>query len=235
MRAAISQSNYIPWKGYFDFINTVDVFVLYDDVQYTKRDWRNRNKIIMQNGPGWLSIPVEVKGKFDQKINETKISEKGWNEKHWNSIYHAYSKAPYWDEYKDIFEELYANATDEYLSRINYKFLKAMNAIFGIKTELRWSSEFELAEERTQRLIDICTDLGASTYVSGPAAKDYMDETPFNDKGIEVEWMDYSGYPQYPQLHGHDFEHGVSAIDLLFNVGPDAPKYMKTFHMDKAA
>lgn len=229
MRVAISQSNYIPWKGYFDFVNTVDVFVLYDDVQYTKRDWRNRNKIVTQNGLQWLSVPVEVKGKYDQKIKDTKISEPGWNKKHWASIVHAYSKAPFWNEYKDRLEVLYESATDEYLSQVNYKFLTLINEILGITTALRWSSEFELAEDRTQRLIDICVDLGATTYVSGPAAKDYMDEMPFNDKGIAVEWMDYSAYPAYPQLHGGEFEHAVTALDLIFNVGPDAPKYIKTF------
>ena len=212
MRVAISQSNYIPWKGYFDFINTVDVFVLYDDMQYTKRDWRNRNKIITQNGSQWLSVPVAVKGKYEQKIKDTKISETGWNKKHWNSIQHAYCKAPFWNEYKDIFEELYVHATDENLSQINYKFLSAMNKIFGITTTLRWSSEFDLAEERTQRLINICKDLNAKTYVSGPAAKDYMNETPFNAAGIEVEWMDYSGYPEYTQMHDQPFEHGVSRL-----------------------
>lgn len=235
MRAAISQSNYIPWKGYFDFINTVDIFVLYDDMQYTKRDWRNRNKVMTQNGPGWLSVPVEVKGKYEQKIKDTKISEKGWNKKHWNSIRHAYSKAPFWEDYKDIFKNLYENTSEEYLSQVNYKFISAINKILGITTPLRWSSEFELAEKRTQRLINICKDLGANTYVSGPAAKDYMDETPFKAEGIGVEWMDYSGYPEYPQMHDQPFEHGVSVLDLIFNTGPDARSYMKTFPESEVA
>lgn len=232
-RVAISQSNYIPWKGYFDFINTVDIFVLYDDMQYTKRDWRNRNQIVTQNGLQWLSIPVEVKGKFDQKIRDTKISDASWNAKHWNTLVHAYSKAPFWADYKGIFENLYLDAPDEYLSQINYKFLKAVNEILGISTELRWSSEFTLAKDRNERLLFICKELGAQTYVSGPAAKNYMDTRLFEEHGVAVEWMDYSGYPEYKQLHGQPFEHAVSALDLIFNTGPQARDYMKTFGREK--
>jgi hypothetical protein len=227
-KVAILQSNYIPWKGYFDLINMVDEFILYDDMQYTKRDWRNRNKIKTPQGLLWLSIPVEVKGKYFQKINETKISEKDWAKKHWQQIKQNYSKAKCFNEYKDIFEELYMTYDEEYLSQINYKFITTINEILGITTKIRWSSEFELIAGQTEKLLGICKDCDADIYISGPAAKDYFDEELAKKENIKVEWMDYSGYKEYEQLHP-PFEHGVSILDLIFNKGSDATKFMKSF------
>lgn len=227
-KALITQSNYIPWKGYFDAIHETDVFVLYDDMQYTKRDWRNRNKIKTQNGLQWLTIPVEVSGKFFQKINETKISDAGWAKSHWNSIRHNYADAPYFQQYKDFFEDLYMNSVDQNLSQINLRFLKAVCGLLDIKTEFRLSSEFELRGERSEKLLNICLDLGCTTYISGPAAKDYLDVSIFTANGITLQWLDYSDYPEYEQLHG-GFEHGVSIVDLVFNTGPEIKKYMKSF------
>jgi hypothetical protein len=227
-RVAILQSNYIPWKGYFDLINMVDEFILYDDMQYTKRDWRNRNKIKTPNGLVWLTIPVEVKGKYFQKINETKVSEKDWAVKHWQQIKQNYSKTKYFKEYKDIFEELYLSCDEGYLSQINYKFISIINEILGIKTKIRWSSEFELVEGQTEKLLEICKDCNADIYLSGPAAKDYFDEDLAKKENIQVEWMDYSGYGEYNQLFP-PFEHGVSILDLIFNEGPHAKEFMKNF------
>lgn len=224
----ITQSNYIPWKGYFDSINTADEFILYDDMQFTRRDWRNRNQIKTRDGIKWLTIPVEVKGKYYQKINETKISEPDWAEKHWNTILHNYSKAKYFNEYKKLFEELYMNNKEEYLSKVNYNFLKAVCEILGIKTKMIWSEEFNLLEEKTERLVDICKTRGATDYYSGPAAKAYMNEELFEKENIKVHYFDYSGYPEYYQLHG-DFTHTVSIIDLIFNEGPNSTKFMKSF------
>jgi len=231
-RIAISQSNYIPWKGYFDSINAVDVFVLYDDMQYTRRDWRNRNKIKTKDGAKWLTVPVEVKGKYFQKINETKISDAGWGQDHWNSILHSYSKAPFFKEYKDIFETIYLGDKEEYLSKINYKFIKAVCDILGITTTILWSDQFQLLEERNERLIGICKELNGTDYYSGPAAKFYMDESLFEKNGIKVHWYDYSGYPVYNQLHG-EFDHAVTILDLIFNEGPEATKFMKSFGHEK--
>jgi hypothetical protein len=227
-KVAILQSNYIPWKGYFDLINMVDEFILYDDMQYTKRDWRNRNKIKTPQGLLWLSIPVEVKGKYFQKINETKISEKDWAKKHWQQIKQNYSKAKCFNEYKDIFEELYMTYDEEYLSQINYKFITTINEILGITTKIRWSSEFELIAGQTEKLLGICKDCDADIYISGPAAKDYFDEELAKKENIKVEWMHYSGYKEYEQLHP-PFEHGVSILDLIFNEGPHAIEFMKSF------
>jgi len=225
----ITQSNYIPWKGYFDSINIADEFIIYDDMQYTRRDWRNRNQIKTYDGLKWLTIPVEVKGKYFQKINETKISEPDWAKNHWNVITHNYKKAEYFSEYKDAFEYLYLNNKEEYLSKVNYNFIKAICDILDIKTKLIWSSEFKLLEDRNERLIDICKTCSATDYYSGPAAKAYMDLSLFEKENIKVHWFDYSGYPEYNQLNG-EFTHAVSILDLIFNEGPDSKNFMKSFN-----
>ena len=226
-KIAILQSNYIPWKGYFDLINMVDEFVFYDEVQYTKNDWRNRNKIKTSQGIQWLTIPVRQET-LEQKIKDTKISDKKWNVKHWRTLSQNYSKSKCFKEYKDIFEELYLNSDEEYLSQINYKFITTINEILGIKTKLRYSSEFELIDGQTEKLLNICKQCEANSYLSGPAAKDYFDEELAKKENIEVEWMNYSGYQEYNQLFP-PFEHGVSIIDLIFNEGSNATKFMKSF------
>ena len=228
-KVAILQSNYIPWKGYFDLINMVDEFILYDDMQYTRRDWRNRNKIKTPQGLKWLTIPVEVKGKFFQKINETKISDKKWGKRHWTQIVQNYKNAHYFKEYKDLFEELYRNNNEIYLSAVNMKFLHAINNILGIHTTIKDSSEFKLIDGKSERLLGICKDCQADVYLSGPAAKGYLDTQLFQNEGIAVEWIDYSGYGQYTQLYP-PFEHGVSVIDLIFNEGSNATAWMQSFH-----
>ncbi len=225
--AVITQSNYIPWKGYFDQIRAADSFVFYDSVQYTKRDWRNRNKIKTPQGLKWLSIPVLVKGKFFQSIRDTKVGDHSWAKKHWKTIEHSYSQAPHFRDYKELFEELYHNAEKlEYLSEINYLFISEICKLLGISTEFSWSQDYELMEDRTEKLAHICTQLDATHYFSGPAAQSYMDESIFDKRGITVQYFSYQGYPEYPQVHG-DFEHGVSVLDLIFSMGPDAHKCLQ--------
>lgn len=225
----ITQSNYIPWKGFFDSINIADEFIIYDDMQYTRRDWRNRNQIKTRDGLQWLTVPVEVKGKYFQKINETIISDPDWGKQHWNKIVHNYSKAEFFSQYKDLFEELYLNNNEKYLSRVNYNFLKVICDFLNIKTNIRWSGEFELLEDRNERLLNICKKCNATDYYSGPAAKAYMDLSLFERENIKVHWFDYSGYPEYRQLHG-EFTHAVSILDLIFNEGPNSKKFMKSFN-----
>lgn len=222
----ITQSNYIPWKGYFDSIAASDIFVVYDDMQFTKRDWRNRNLIKTANEPVWLTVPVEVKGKFFQKIRDTRISDKSWNKKHWDQLRHNYAKAACFKEMKEWIEPLYMNCNFDYLTEVNMLFINAINDFLGIKTTIRFSSEFELAEEKTQRLVNICVDTNATDYYSGPAAKAYMDESLFAAKNVQVHYWDYSGYPQYDQLFP-PFQHGITILDLIFNTGTGAAKYMK--------
>ena len=227
-KIAILQSNYIPWKGYFDMINLVDEFILFDDMQYTRRDWRNRNKIKTENGARWITIPVEVKGKYLQKIKDTVVSDAAWNHKHWDSIVHSYSRAKYFGKYKEIFEELYLGCSEKYLSRINHRFLVAICKLLGIGTKITWSMDYRLTEGKTERLVDLCKQAGADEYISGPSAKGYIDEDMFEKEGIKLSYMDYSGYSEYTQLFP-PFDHAVSIIDLIFNEGHNAKKYMKSF------
>jgi hypothetical protein len=228
----ITQSNYIPWKGYFDNINQVDEFVVYDDMQYTKRDWRNRNQVKTPQGLLWLTIPVDVKGKFLQKINETQVSEKNWGQKHWKTITANYTRAPYFKVYKDIFEPIYLDDSLNNITDINLAFIKAINIILGIKTKITDSRNYILAEGKTERLVEICKACGATDYYTGPAAKAYMDEKLFADENIDIHYFDYSGYPEYPQLF-NEFSHYVSVLDLIFNTGERATTYMKTFNNER--
>jgi hypothetical protein len=226
-KIAILQSNYIPWKGYFDIINMVDEFILYDDIQYTKNDWRNRNRIKTQQGSKWLTIPVRQE-KLYQTIIDTKTADKRWRRIHWSSICQNYSKTRYFKDYKDIFKELYLNCEEYNLSLINYSFIIAINKVLDINTKILRSSEFNLVDGKTERLLGICKDRKATEYISGPAAQGYLDEELFDNEDIRVSWISYSHYPEYSQLYP-PFDHAVTILDLIFNEGPDAKKYMKSF------
>lgn len=225
-KVAIIQSNYIPWKGYFDIIRAMDEFVILDDVQYTKRDWRNRNQIKTLDGVRWLSIPVVTSGLYEQAIRETKVSNQGWRKEHWLTIKHNYSKAPHFAEYADQISDLYLNHDEDYLTKINRQFIEAICQILDIRTPITDSSDYTDTQGKNERLIDICKQAGATDYYSGRAAEGYLDMGLFNAQGIQVHFLDYSNYPEYPQLHP-PFVHGVSVLDLIFNTGQSATDYMK--------
>ena len=224
---AILQSNYIPWKGYFDLINMVDEFVIYDNAQYTKNDWRNRNLIKTNQGVKWLTIPVKHE-RLSHCIKDIKIVDNMWSKKHWTSLSQNYSRSRYFNEYRGIFEQCYLNINSQYLSEVNYMFIETINKILGIETKISWSSDFNLAEGQNERLLDICKQCHATTYLSGPAAKSYFDEELAMKENISVSWMDYTGYAEYNQLWS-PFEHRVSILDLIFNEGPNTRNFMKSF------
>lgn len=231
-KVAILQSNYIPWKGYFDIIDSVDEFIFYDEVQYTTRDWRNRNKIKTPKGLKWLSIPVFARGcqQLGQKISETKIQDYDCFQKHWKQICQFYKHTPYFQDYEDIFASLYQEcANEKFLCKVNYKFINAICKILGIQTKLSSSRDYGLIEGKTERLVDLVLKAGGTEYLSGPAAKNYINEDLFEKAGIKLSWMDYSGYREYPQLYP-PFEHGVSVLDLIFNTGKDAINYIRIRH-----
>ncbi len=224
MKVAIIQSNYIPWKGYFDIIHDVDIFVFLDDVQYTVRDWRNRNLIKTPFGLKWLTIPVG--SERERKIYEVEIRDENWAENHWATIMRFYSKAKFFKEYRDFFEEIYTKKKWNNLSFLNQYLIKEISTKFlGIQTKFYDSREIPSEGAKQQKLISILKKLNATTYISGPSAKNYIDISDFQKEGIEVFYKNYEGYPEYPQLFGK-FEHTVSIIDILFNVGPDAPYYI---------
>ena len=225
-KVAIVQSNYIPWKGYFDMIAAVDEFILYDDVQYTRRDWRNRNQIKTRQGVQWLTVPVCAKGGYYQKIYETKIQGNEWPEAHWKTLVHNYRQAKFFREISELLKPLYLGTSPSHLSQLNRRFIESVCSYLSIKTVISNSCDFELVGGKTECLANLCAQAGGTEYISGPAAKNYLDEQVFNDKGITLTWFDYSGYPDYPQLWG-EFSHEVTILDLLFNCGKNSPYYMK--------
>jgi hypothetical protein len=226
-RIAITQSNYLPWKGYFDSINMVDEFVLYDDAQYTKRDWRNRNRIKTSQGLQWLTVPVLSTGR--RPINATPIGDRGWGSKHWSALQRAYSRAAHFDTVQPQLRSYLTQPTPAMLSDVNHELLAIVCAMLGITTPITRTSEYQLVGDRSQRLVNVCVQAGATEYFTGPAARSYLNEDLFAEHHITVRYFDYAGYPEYPQLWG-EFEHAVSIVDLLFNVGTDAaPSYMKSF------
>lgn len=223
-KVAILQSNYLPWKGYFDIINDVDLFVFYDEVQYTKRDWRNRNKIKTNSISEWISVPVN--GDRCKKIFEVEINDSKWQIKHWKTLKHNYGRTKNFMKYKEFFEEIYTARKWENLSELNQYLIKHISYKFlGIKTEFADSRDFFSEGCKHEKLLSLVKSTGATEYISGPAAKNYLVIADYIATGINVVWKDYSGYPEYSQ-QGSVFEHGVSIVDLLFNVGEDAPYYI---------
>jgi len=232
-RVAILQSNYVPWKGYFDLINMVDEFILYDCVQYTNRDWRNRNRLKTQEGTQWITVPV-IQESRSQKICDTQVLDDKWRRKHWMSICQWYRKAEFFETYKDALEELYMGDDSTYLSEINRRFIESINGMLGIATKISRSRDYELAEGKTEKLVHLCRQAGATEYLSGAAARSYIDDALFEAQGITVSYMSYDGYSEYRQLFCPPFVHSVTILDLILNEGAEgARRHMLSFKQDK--
>jgi hypothetical protein len=220
----VVQSNYIPWKGYFDLIHDADMFIFYDDLQYTKNDWRNRNKIKTPNGADWITIPVGINA--HRLICEVEIKDSSWQNKHWKMLQHNYCKCPHFARYKPFFEYAYQGRRWTNLSELNQFLIRSISSeILHLETAFHDSREYELKGKGLDRLLDLTTQVGTNRYVTGPAGSNYIEPSRFSDVGIELVWKDYSGYPEYPQPFP-PFIHGVSILDLIFNVGVDAPWYI---------
>ncbi len=228
----ITQSNYLPWRGYFDLLRTADEVILLDSVQYTRRDWRNRNRIKTASGAIWLTVPVEVSGRYFQAIDETRVSDPGWADNHRRTIDLAYRRAPHHAEVGGWLDALLASvAKQELISTINEALLRAICVRLGIHVPIRRCTDLLDREamrdmDPTARLVNLAVAAGADRYISGPAAKAYLDESAFTRRGVSVDWMSYAGYPEYPQLWG-EFEPQVSIVDLLFNTGGSAPRFLR--------
>jgi hypothetical protein len=224
----ILQSNYLPWRGYFDLIRRADVFVQFDVVQYTKNDWRNRNRIKTPGGPQWLTIPVRHSLASADAIDQTVVSDLRWADKHIKSLVQNYSRAgAFKAESPWLFHELRSLAGEEFLSVINRRLLGVMCEKLGIATPLVpctdiLSRDTILMLDPNARLVALCEAAGATVYLSGSAAKSYLDVALFAAAGIDVHWMSYENYPAYPQLWG-DFEPKLSIVDLLLNAGSGSP------------
>ena len=223
-RVAILQSNYIPWKGYFDIIHDVDIFIFYDDVQFTKQDWRTRNNIKTTSGDKWLTIPAGAN--IDRLICEVVLEDSRWQRSHWDSVRQQYRACPHFKTYQGFFEEVYLGKQWTKLSDLNQYLIRQISTeILKIGTSFRDSREFQLNGNKQERIIDLVVKSEASHYISGPAAKDYIVPARFEELNIELIWKDYSGYPEYEQFYP-PFKHNVSILDLLFHVGPEAADYI---------
>lgn len=207
-------------------IAAVDEFILYDDMQYTRRDWRNRNQIKTPQGVQWLTVPVLVKGKYHQKIRETEIDGNEWATAHWKALAQNYRRAPHYNEIAAWLEPLYLREEYGQISQMNRRFIEAVCDYLGITTSITNSWDYNIIEGKTERLADLCAQAGGTEYISGPAARDYIEEHVFDELDIKLTWFNYTGYPEYPQLWG-EFTHGVTILDLLFNCGREAHRYMR--------
>lgn len=223
-RVAICQSNYLPWKGYFDLIHDVDLFVFYDDVQYTKNDWRNRNKIKTAQGTQWLTIPVG--SHCHDRICDVKLRDQYWQKQHWKTLVQWYGNVPHFNVYREFLADVYLGRQWCSLSELNqYLTVTIARDYLGLRTRFAPSSQFHSTGTKQTRLLRLLREVAADTYVSGPAAQAYLDTREFDAHGIKVVWKDYSGYPEYPQLYP-PFEHAVTILDLLFHTGESAPQYI---------
>jgi hypothetical protein len=225
-KIAIVQSNYIPWKGYFDLIAAADEFILYDDVQYTRRDWRNRNRVKTPQGLQWLTVPVKTKGKYHDAIREIELDGTAWAETHWRTLVQSYKRAPCFAAVAKELEPLYLGMAHTHLSQLNRALIEWSCGYLGIETVITNSSDYRLEEGKSERLAGLIAQAQGTEYISGPSAREYIDESAFAERGVKLTWFDYEGFPEYPQLWG-GFEHGVTILDLLFNCGKESPRYMR--------
>ena len=224
MIVAVHQPQYLPWLGYFAKIDRADAFVLLDTVQYKKNEWQNRNKI--RNSQNWQWLTVPVKYKFPQLIKEVPINNNiDWKKDHLKSLEQNYGKTKYFKDYHDFFVDLY-NRDWQYLGDLNVYVVKSLAQFLGIKTEfIIFSQEIKSEGKSTDRLVNICRDLKADTYLSGAGGKDYLEMEKFDKVGINVIFQEYQ-HPQYQQ-DCKGFEPYMAVVDLLFNHGKDSLKIIR--------
>lgn len=214
------QPGYLPWLGFFDQMRRCNTFVLYDDVQYDKGGWRNRNRIKANDGPQWLTVPVLTKGRLGQRLLDVEIdSRRPWAQTHLRSIRHCYAAAPFVDRYLPELTEVLARPWHR-LVELDIELIALMSGWLGLRKNVVRSSEVGIGGSRSERLVDLCIYFGATRYLTGDAARAYLDVSLFAERGIEVEWHGFR-HPTYRQQHG-DFVPYLSALDLIFNLGDDA-------------
>ncbi|MDD5313556.1 MAG: WbqC family protein [Dehalococcoidia bacterium] len=219
-QVVVLQPGYLPWLGFFDQMYKSDIFVIYDDVQFDKHGWRNRNRIKTAQGIQWLTVPVLTKGRDKPLINEVLINNNSdWRKAHFSSIKQNYSRTPFFSTYINVFEEIYSQEW-EYLIDLDVTFIRVLMDKLNLNREILFSSKLEVPEHKTHRLINICVKLGATDYLTGKAAEDYIDESLFNEKNIRLQYHNYT-HPSYSQMYG-DFIPFLSVVDLLFNHGPQS-------------
>lgn len=217
MILAVHQPQYIPWLGYFHKIAKCDLFVFLDDVQYKKREFQNRNKIVTPDGPQWLTLPVITKGHYTQNIKDVLLdSTEDWTKNHFKSIEHNYHKAAHYAEHSSFLTELYSKKWEKLID-VSMEFIKYSLNYLAIQTPWKMSSEYNVTETSTARIIELCKKTGADTYLSGAGGKDYMDEELFKHNGIKLVFQDFK-HPEYKQTQSK-FEPYMSTVDLFLNCG----------------
>lgn len=237
MRCVVLQPSFIPWRGYFDLIQKSDVFVFYDDVQYDRHGWRNRNRIKTPNGTQWLTIPVRSRGHLaDQRtIREIEIDwNRPWNQTHWATLQQSYRRAPHFERYAPLVQSFYglgpeAQERPQRLADFTIATTISLARSLGIDhTRFLRSSELSVPTTvgdvarlgGTERLVAVLKAVGATHYITGPSARDYLDEAQLAAIGVSLEYMVYN-YPEYLQLHP-PYDPAVSILDLIFMTGPAA-------------
>lgn len=221
LKIGIQQIGYLPWLGFFDQIYRCDKFVLHIDVQFDRHSWRNRNRVRTREGWCWLTVPVCTKGFFGQNIKETRISNRErWFKKHWLNIRHNYLKARFFSKYAYFFEETFLCKKWEFLVDLDLYIINWCLKELGISTEIIISSQIKSRSTKTEGIIAICKELGADSYLSASAGRNYLDEDRLGAEGIGLEYQDYK-HPVYQQVYPGFFSH-LSIIDLLFNAGEES-------------
>jgi hypothetical protein len=222
MTISVLQSDYIPWKGYFSIIKRSDLCIIYDDVQFTRRDWRNRNLIKTPAGLKWLTIPVKSKGRYHQLICDTKVSDHSWAKKHLKALELNYSGSAYFDSFREVVRGAYINVSAlENLSDINSCFIELCCSLLNISTELANSARFTRTGTGSDAILSLCKQSGASVYLTGPSGLNYLDTVSFDRSGIKIEVIDYTQYKEYSQPWP-PFCHNVTVLDLIFCTGNQA-------------
>jgi hypothetical protein len=227
-KAVVLQPSYIPWRGYFDLIRRSDVFVFYDDVQYDKHGWRNRNRIKSPSGLHWLTIPVHAKGNTVDRtpINQIRIDrQRDWRRSHLEQLRHNYRRAPFFKDCATLLDAIYAG-DPEYLADFTIRTTVQIAQYLGL-TQVRFerASTLHATGSKNDRLLEVLKSVGTTHYISGPSARAYIDERRFLDAGISLEYIDYS-YEPYEQLYP-PYEPAVSILDLLFMKGDDAQRFIR--------
>ncbi len=230
MRVGIIQSSYIPWRGYFDFIDSVDLFVEFDDIPFGSRgNWRHRNQIKTSRGPKWLTVPVNSKRELpiDQVLIDR--SDSSWQKTHRRMLQKWLGDAPFFRDALEIWEEGVAAASDT-ISQINHLLTRRICSYLKIDTPVVRAREYAVTGAKTERLINLLKKIGASIYLSGPTAGGYLEEKRFREAGIRLEFKSYD-YPPYPQLWG-DFFGPITILDLIANTGGESRRFLKSLSPD---
>lgn len=222
MVLTIHQPEHLPWSGYYHKMNMADTYLLYDDVQFEKNNFQNRNRIMGTNGVQWINVPINLSGHTKDKINEITIangSNPKWAKKYLTTLRYSYSKHPYFDDYMPFFDELYSRQ-HENLCSLNIEIIKYFAKLLQIEPRFEMSSNVEREGSKSDQILSICKNMNADTYIAGPSGRDYLNEKSFFDAGIKIIYQEYK-HPKYEQYKRDNFTPYLSVIDMLFNVGAE--------------